>query len=40
MYALKGEPGPDGEPVYTLAELEKPEFYWPDHHPDRFRGAS
>jgi len=42
-YAMKGEPGPDGEPVYTrvpLAELEKPEFYWPDHHPDHFRGAS
>lgn len=36
-YAMKGEPGVGGE-VYTrvpLGELRRPEFYWPDHHPDR-----
>jgi hypothetical protein len=38
LYAVKGEPGPDGEAVYTrvpVSELKKPDFYWPDHHPDQ-----
>ena len=37
-YAMAGVPGKDGQAEYyrvPLEELEEPEFYWPDHHPDR-----
>ena len=37
LYAIKGEPGADGEPVYSrvpVSELEEPAVYWPDLHPD------
>ena len=38
LYAIKGEPGPGGDAVYSrvpVSDLENPEFYWPDHHPHR-----
>lgn len=36
-YAMAGVEGPDGAEYYRvpLSQLEEPEFYWPDHHPDR-----
>jgi len=36
-YAMAGVEGPDGSEYYQvpLSQLEEPEFYWPDHHPDR-----
>jgi len=37
-YAMAGEPGNDGQARYyrvPIDELEEPEFYWPDYHPDR-----
>lgn len=36
-YAMAGIEGKDGAEYYRvpLEELEEPEFYWPDHHPDR-----
>ena len=36
-YAMAGEPGENGEARYyrvPIGELEDPEYYWPDHHPD------
>jgi hypothetical protein len=39
-YVMAGEPGDNGEVRYyrvPLNELEEPEFYWPDYHPDRKR---
>jgi len=37
-YAIAGRDGGNGHAEYfrvPLDELEEPEFYWPDHHPDR-----
>lgn len=37
-YAMAGEPDGNGHARYyriPVDELEDPEFYWPDHHPDR-----
>jgi len=37
-YAIGGRDGGDGHAKYfrvPLDELEDPDFYWPDHHPDR-----
>ncbi len=37
-YAVAGEPDGNGHAYYyrvPIDELEDPEFYWPDHHPDR-----
>ncbi|HUV52898.1 MAG TPA: hypothetical protein VMW64_07470 [Dehalococcoidia bacterium] len=36
-YAMAGKKGPEGA-IYEripLEQLKTPEFYWPDHHPDR-----
>ena len=35
-YAMAGVEGEDGAEYYRvpLNELQEPEFYWPDHHPD------
>lgn len=36
-YAMAGVKDDNGEAKYyrvPLDELEEPEFYWPDHHPD------
>lgn len=36
-YAMAGVEGEDGVEYYRvpISELQEPEFYWPDHHPDR-----
>ena len=36
-YAMAGIQGEDGAEYYRVSvdELEEPEYYWPDHHPDR-----
>lgn len=37
-YAMAGVLGENDEAQYyriPLSQLEEPEFYWPDHHPDR-----
>lgn len=36
-YAMAGIEGKDDAEYYRvpIGELEEPEFYWPDHHPDR-----
>jgi len=36
-YAMAGVEGKDGAEYYRvpITQLEEPEFYWPDYHPDR-----